>query len=67
MLSKKVILVGRYGVGKTSLTNRFVYSRFSEDYLTTIGVNIEKKKVETEDGDVSMTVSYTHLTLPTIA
>lgn len=51
MISKKVILTGSFGVGKTSLFNRFVYSRFSEKYLTTIGVKVNKKviKVGTEN------------------
>lgn len=45
-LSKKVILIGNFGVGKTSLTRRFVYQKFSEEYLTTLGVRIDKKEVE---------------------
>ncbi len=45
-LSKKVILIGNFGVGKTSLTNAFVHKRFSEDYLTTLGVKIDKKTIE---------------------
>jgi len=56
MLSKKIILLGRYGVGKTSLTNRFVHSCFSEEYMTTIGVNIEKKILDTEYGKLSMII-----------
>jgi len=45
-LSKKVILIGNFGVGKTSLTRQFVYQKFSEEYLTTLGVKIDKKVVE---------------------
>ncbi len=45
-LSKKVILIGNFGVGKTSLTNAFVHKRFSEDYLTTLGVKIDKKTID---------------------
>lgn len=45
-LSKKVILIGNFGVGKTSLTNAFVHKRFSEEYLTTLGVKIDKKTIE---------------------
>ncbi|MFK7899371.1 MAG: Rab family GTPase [Cyclobacteriaceae bacterium] len=56
MISKKIILLGKYGVGKTSLTNRFVHSKFSEEYLTTIGVNIEKKVVHTSKGDISLII-----------
>ncbi|MGW8123363.1 Rab family GTPase [Roseivirga echinicomitans] len=45
-MNKKVILVGHFGVGKTSLVQQFVYSKFSEKYLTTIGVKIDKKVVQ---------------------
>ncbi len=45
ILSKKVILIGNFGVGKTSLTRRFVYQKFSDEYLTTLGVRIDKKEV----------------------
>lgn len=42
-------MIGHFGVGKTSLVKRYVEGIFSEEYLTTIGVNIEKKTV-TIDG-----------------
>lgn len=48
-MNKKVILIGHFGVGKTSLVKRFVHSQFSEEYITTIGVKIDKKAV-TIDG-----------------
>ena len=37
--------MGAAGVGKTSLVRRFVQSIFSDSYLTTIGVRIDKKEV----------------------
>jgi small GTP-binding protein len=43
MLQKKVCLLGAFGVGKTSLVRRYVESIFSETYLTTVGVKIDKK------------------------
>lgn len=55
-ISKKVVLVGHFNVGKTSLTRRFVHSKFSENYLTTIGVNIEKKEVRLNNSDVTMII-----------
>ena len=55
-VSKKVALLGYYGVGKTSLTHRFVHRKFSERYATTIGVNIEKKVVEVDNHTVSMII-----------
>lgn len=43
MFSYKIVLVGNFGVGKTSLIRRFVENSFSEEYLSTIGVSISKK------------------------
>ncbi len=44
--SKKIVLLGHFGVGKTSLMNRFIDDSFSEDYKVTLGVQIQKKEVE---------------------
>lgn len=46
MLQKKVCVLGAFGVGKTTLVRRFVESIFSDAYLTTVGVKIDKKMVE---------------------
>lgn len=54
MISKKVILTGNFGVGKTSLFNRFVYNRFSDKYLTTIGVKVNKKVLEIDEKELSV-------------
>ncbi len=54
MISKKVILTGNFGVGKTSLFNRFVYDRFSDKYLTTIGVKVNKKVIGVDDEELSV-------------
>ncbi len=53
-MRKKVVIVGHFGVGKTSLTKQFVSNMFSEKYLTTIGVNIEKKVVDTSKGSMNL-------------
>ena len=45
MLKKKICMLGYYGVGKTSLVSRFVKQVFSDKYLTTVGVKIDKKPV----------------------
>lgn len=47
-ISKKVCMLGMYGVGKTSLVRRFVYNLFEEKYLSTIGVLISQKVIEPE-------------------
>lgn len=54
MLQKKICMLGGFSVGKTSLVKRFVSSVFSETYLTTVGVKIDKKMVELGDRSVSL-------------
>ncbi|MGH1386546.1 Rab family GTPase [Kordia sp.] len=44
--SKKIILLGHFGVGKSSLIRQFVENTFTSDYKVTIGVHILKKEVE---------------------
>ena len=55
-ISKKVILVGHFGVGKTSLIRRFVHQKFSEEYLTTIGVKIDKKVLQLKGQEVTLII-----------
>jgi small GTP-binding protein len=45
VVQKKICMLGGFSVGKTSLVKRFVDSVFSETYLTTVGVKIDKKTV----------------------
>lgn len=54
MISKKVVITGHFGVGKTSLFNRFISNTFSEKYLTTIGVRVDKKQLQIDGQDVSL-------------
>ena len=42
VLQKKICMLGGFSVGKTSLVKRYVQSIFSEAYLTTVGVKIDK-------------------------
>ena len=46
MIQKKICMLGGFAVGKTSLVSQFVHSVFSDQYLTTVGVKIEKKTVD---------------------
>lgn len=56
MTSKKIILTGSFGVGKTSLFNQFIFSKFSDKYLTTIGVKVNKKTVDIKGEEVNLLV-----------
>lgn len=53
-IQKKVCLIGSFAVGKTSLVKRYVYDRFPDRYITTFGVKIEKKVVQTNSGPINL-------------
>ncbi|MBL9003238.1 MAG: GTP-binding protein [Myxococcales bacterium] len=46
MIQKKLCMLGAFAVGKTSLVRRYVHSMFTDKYLTTVGVKIDKKDVQ---------------------
>lgn len=54
MIQKKVCMLGGFAVGKTSLVSRFVRSLFSDKYLTTVGVKIDKKPLTVDGQDVTL-------------
>lgn len=56
MNQKKVCLLGAIGVGKTSLTRQFIEGVFSERYLTTIGVRIDRKRIQVAGEDLNLIV-----------
>jgi len=56
VLQKKICLLGAFGVGKTSLTQRYVSSIFSDKYLTTVGVKIDKKTLDVGTTPVSLVI-----------
>lgn len=45
----KILLIGDSGVGKTSLTNRYVDNSFTSTWLATMGVDLKTKIIE-QDG-----------------
>ncbi len=47
-------MLGSFAVGKTSLVARYVHSVFSEKYLTTIGVKIDRKELTLDDQLVNL-------------
>jgi small GTP-binding protein len=60
VIQKKICLLGGFGVGKTSLVARFVHSIFSDKYLTTLGVKIEKKSVAVDGQAVDLIIWDLH-------
>lgn len=49
--TRKVCMLGDFGVGKTSLVARFVHSVFAEKYQTTVGAKVDTKQVDLGGGD----------------
>ena len=54
MIKKKVCMLGAFAAGKTSLVERFVKSIFSEKYLTTVGVKIDKKLMRFDNQEIEL-------------
>ena len=48
------MLLGDGGVGKTSLVKRFVYSKFDDTYIKTLGTNVYKKVVKDTENKVEV-------------
>ncbi len=60
MIQKKICLLGSFGVGKTSLVSRFVYSTFSDKYLSTVGVKIDRKDISIGTKNIRLVVWDIH-------
>jgi small GTP-binding protein len=56
MIQKKICLLGAFAVGKTSLVARFVKSIYSDQYITTVGVKVDKKVVKVDDREINLIV-----------
>lgn len=56
MATYKVIITGNFGVGKSSIFNNYIHNRFSDKYLTTIGVKVNLKKIKYDDNEVSLVI-----------
>ncbi len=56
MIQKKICMLGSFAVGKTSLVSRFVDNMFSDKYLTTIGVKIDKKIITVQQLDLTLVI-----------
>jgi hypothetical protein len=54
VIQKKICMVGVFATGKTSLVQRFIYSKFSEKYHSTVGVKIDRKEIEVAGTQVNL-------------
>jgi len=48
--TNKLVLLGQFGVGKTSLVKRYLEDLFKTDYIPTLGVQIKKKVLSLPEG-----------------
>ena len=53
-------MLGAFAVGKTSLVARFVDSIFSDKYHTTVGVKIDRKRLQVDDREVNLVLWDIH-------
>lgn len=53
---KKIVLLGHVNVGKTSLVKRFVHDFFSEKYISTIGVTVERKEIQLDGKNITLII-----------
>ncbi|MEE9394390.1 MAG: Rab family GTPase [Planctomycetota bacterium] len=53
-LQKKVCVLGAFAVGKTSLVGQFVHHKFSDKYLTTMGVKVDRKVLDIDGQGLRM-------------
>lgn len=60
MIQKKICVLGATGVGKTSLIEQFVYSKFSEKYLSSMGVKISRKLIQVGEESVNLMIWDVH-------
>jgi len=50
----EIILTGSFGVGKSSLFNRFIYEDFNDKYYGTIGVRVNERKLKVKETPIGL-------------
>ncbi|NND81330.1 MAG: GTP-binding protein [Gammaproteobacteria bacterium] len=54
MIKKKIVMLGSWGVGKTSLVRQFVENVFEDKYLSTLGVKVDTKQVQVDGKEIKL-------------
>jgi small GTP-binding protein len=55
-LTKKIVLLGHFGVGKTSLIRQYIDKEFNPEYMVTIGLQVKKKEIEIAGNTLSFII-----------
>ncbi len=53
-MSAEIILTGSFGVGKSSIFNRFIYDEFDDKYYGTIGVRVNGREMNVNDSNIQL-------------
>ena len=56
LIRKKIVLIGGFAVGKSSLVRRFVENEFSDEYVSTLGVSTMSKGIEVNGQQVELII-----------
>lgn len=56
VIQKKICLLGDFAVGKTSLVRQYIEGRFSDKYLSTIGVKISRKTLHQPEHIINLLI-----------
>jgi small GTP-binding protein len=56
MKTYKIVVLGDFGVGKTSLIRRYVLDEFSDEYRATLGVHLYKHVDTLTDGNIDISL-----------
>ena len=69
-MKKKIVMLGSWGVGKTSLVRQFVENVFDDKYLSTLGVKISKKVITVDEDELTLMLwdiagAEDHFSVPT--
>jgi len=52
-MNLEIILTGSFGVGKSSIFNRFIHNEYSNKYYGTLGIRVNEKVVEVEETNIN--------------
>ena len=57
-VAKKIVLIGDFAVGKTSLVRRFVHNAYDDKYIQTVGAKVSKKNIQyrVADKEINLTL-----------
>ncbi len=55
-IMKKISMLGDLAVGKTSLVHRYVFNVFGDEYLSTIGTKVAKKKLTYDNRNIILMI-----------